>query len=57
MECFFTPLTNVVERIHIALVNIEIRVGGKLHGLMLSGTPFLDGSIELIEHISAAILS
>jgi hypothetical protein len=55
MKRIFTLITNVVESIDIALINIKIGVGRKFPGFVPSSTPFLDGSIELNQYISSTV--
>jgi hypothetical protein len=52
MKRFWTLLPNVAKRVHVAQVYIQIGISRELYCLMLSSGPFLDGSVELIQHIS-----
>jgi hypothetical protein len=47
VECTDATLLNVVQRVDMALVHIHKCIGRKFPGLVLTGTPLVDRSIQL----------
>ena len=46
------PLQNITERVDMTLIYIKECIGGELCALVFSGTPFMEGSIQLVFQVS-----
>jgi hypothetical protein len=55
MKCDRAPLQNETECVDMTLVHIKEGVSGELCRLMRPGTPFIEGSIELIFQVSTKV--